>query len=261
MVQACERNRAVRQGIIAIAALDITSRLTHDRTRHGGTDPRTHYQFALQEYSLAIRAMQKETRKGELDLATTLITCLVIICFETFHGSRDNALNQISTGLLMISQSAKKETSHSTRLVEGLPSSLLANIDDELIRAFVRLDLQAMSFATNLQGGLPRPAFRKGSPLTSLRDMPARFQSLTEARHYLELLEVHCVGICSRGMKKLLSRKDPTYHDVPPPENEGIDWYLDATRRWHEAFQRILTYARTEEGKKDFLVASMLELH
>jgi hypothetical protein len=73
----------------------------------------------------------------------------------------------------MISQSAKKETSYSTRLVEGLPSSLIAKVDGELIRAFVRLDLQAMSFTTNLQGGLPRPAFRKGSPLTSLHDMPA----------------------------------------------------------------------------------------
>jgi hypothetical protein len=111
MLQAYEHNQSIRHGTVAIAALDMTSQLTRERIWNSGaitSEPGGHYQFALQQYSLAIRHMQNETSKGEPDLATTLITCIVIVCFETFHGNNDSAFNQTTTGLRMIERAIQK---------------------------------------------------------------------------------------------------------------------------------------------------------
>jgi len=272
MLQACERNSAVRHGIIAIAALDITSQLKADRipnhrcgTGTSPADPRTHYQFALREYSLAIQAMQKETPKGTQDLASTLVTCLVIICFETFHGNSYNALAQINTGLLLIEQAVAETGGAPSSLVDGLDSSLVSRVDESLIRAFVRLDLQAMSFIGNLTRGIPNPAFHKGSALTSLRGMPARFSSLSEARNYLELLMVQAMHAINPDVAQRPGRRDlfPRSSRPSVPPNSIVDKHdcLVATRKWHKAFQFQLALARTKKGSKDSLEAMVLELY
>ncbi|KAE9373944.1 hypothetical protein N431DRAFT_374634 [Stipitochalara longipes BDJ] len=272
MLQACEHNSAVRHGIIAISALDITSRLKTDRIPNhrcgAGTspaDPRTHYQFALREYSLAIQAMQKDTSKGTLDLATTLITCLVIICFETFHGNSYNALSQINTGLLLIEQSVAPNNDTPPNLVDGIFSSLLSHVDESLVRAFVRLDLQAMSFIGNLTRGIPNPAFRMGSALTSLRSMPARFLSLSEARNYLELLMVRGMHSCNPDIHKRPGRRHILPHSnrpyVPATTTVNKRDCLAEVHRWYEAFQHLLALSKTKGRSKDFLDATMLELY
>ncbi|KAN0098179.1 hypothetical protein V8E51_013842 [Hyaloscypha variabilis] len=272
MLQASERNEAVRHGIIAIAALDITSQLKTDQlpnhrcgTGTSPADPRTHYQLALREYSLAIQAMQKETSKGTLDLTTTLITCLVIICFETFHGNSYNALSQINTGLLLIEQSVAQKKDTPTSLVDGIPSSLLSRVDESLIRAFVRLDLQAMSFIGNLTRGIPNPAFRELSPLTSLHNMPTLFSSLSEARNYLELLMVRSMHSCHPDIHKRPGRRElfprSSRKFIPISTAVVRSDSLMAAHRWHEAFQILYGLARAKKGSKDFLDATTLELY
>jgi hypothetical protein len=60
MPQACERNESVRHGIVAIAALDLRCELNLSQRlnpRDGGLDPNARHEFALQQYSLALRHM------------------------------------------------------------------------------------------------------------------------------------------------------------------------------------------------------------
>ena len=272
MLQASERNSAVRHGIIAIAALDITLQLKHDRLlnhRYGaGTipvDPRTHYQFALRQYGLAIQAMQKETSKGTQDLASMLVTCLVIICFETFQGNSYNALAQINTGLLLIEQAVAQKGDSPSSLVDGVESALVSRVDESLIRAFVRLDLQAMSFIGNLTRGIPNPAFRMGSALTSLRDMPIRFNSLSEARNYLDLFMVWGMLACNPDIAQRPGRGNlfpdssrPFFSATSIADRQDC---LDIAEKWHRAFQFQLALASTKTGSNDILDAMVLELY
>jgi len=122
MLQAYEHNQSIRHGTVAIAALDMTSQLTRERIWNSGaitSEPGGHYQFALQQYSLAIRHMQNETSKGEPDLATTLITCIVIVCFETFHGNNDSAVNQTTTGYPIKERPNKKKKKKKKKLIKN----------------------------------------------------------------------------------------------------------------------------------------------
>jgi hypothetical protein len=187
MLQACHRNQAIRHGIVAIAALDLTSNITHNQIPNSGVDavdPNHHYHFALQQYKLALQHMQNAVSNGEQNLVSTLITCIVIICFETFHGNHDSAFSQITIGLRIIEQATKKE-SICQSYEDGISSSMLSCIDADLVRTFVRLDLQVMSFVDGRAAN--SYVFGKGSGLVDLTSMPAQFRTLKEARHYLNL--------------------------------------------------------------------------
>lgn len=58
--------------------------------------------------------MQAAVSKGEQDLAITFIACLVIIRFETFHGNFENAFIQITAGLRVTEEAARKNTGFKT---------------------------------------------------------------------------------------------------------------------------------------------------
>jgi hypothetical protein len=89
--------------------------------------------------------MRDAASNGKKDLRTTLITCLVIVCFETFHGNHESAVAQVRAGLDLIKDWFTKNTP-STDDGVGIKSSLPSVVEDELIHAFRRLDIQAMSF-------------------------------------------------------------------------------------------------------------------
>jgi Fungal specific transcription factor domain len=257
MLQACERNESVRHGIVAIAALDLTSQLTHEST----SDPGIHYQFALQQYGLAIKHMQGEMSKGAPDLAITLITCLVIVCFETFHGNNYSASSQILTGLRMIEENIKGNIDQS--LVEGFSSSILHCVDEELVRAFVRLYIQAMWFATSRTAA--GNAFMRNFSLVNLSAMPTTFRNINEARHYFDLIMVvHFIDSKFVLQNRHLPSTEPNLH-TPYPEDrklpiiEGKAGYLSVLNQWHDAFEPMLRHAHTPGGKKYFLPTTILK--
>jgi Fungal specific transcription factor domain len=272
--QACEQNTAIRHGIVAIAALDITSRLTRSRCEPLGADcsvQANHYQFAIQQYSIALRHMQNETIKRELDLATALITSLIIICFESFHGNIDSAYNQITTGLRMIEEAVGKGNMHGP-FDEGIAVSVLPNVDVELIRAFGRLDVQASSFVKNRRSSCR--AFGKDFGLANVSGMPTRFQSMSEAKNYFEVIVLHYVQLNSLAIE--LASKDSgmvipksgsmegvsmiDLHEISMLLGEARTHFLDLITRWHDAFELLLTHSRTAVGRSDFLAAAILEL-
>jgi Fungal specific transcription factor domain len=260
--QACEMNTAVRHGVIAIAAIDVTSELAPDRANH--------YRFAIQHYSLALRHMQNEMTKRKLDLATALITNIIIICFETYHGNIDSAFNQITIGLRMIEEAAEKESIHGP-FIDGIAVSVLPTIDGELIRAFARLSVQAASFVKNRM--IPCRAFGKDFGLANLNGMPARFRSLSEAKNYAEIIvlqyvQLNAVTIDLAAKNGVVAPKSDSMGGGSMVELQKISTalrkarkhYLGLVTHWHEAFEPLLVLARTANGGADFLVATILEL-
>lgn len=71
-------------------------------------------------------------RQNEMhDLQTALVASVLIICFETYHGNYSSAAQQIRTGVRLIEDSKRRKGA--------------SRIDDDLVRAFDRLDVQSMS--------------------------------------------------------------------------------------------------------------------
>jgi hypothetical protein len=183
---------AIRHAIIAIGALDktyMTSRTENDINLDLSEDPdspNVHRRIALDQYAKAIRSMRQAVAKGIQDLRTTLITCLVIACFEAFHGNHPLANAQIITGMSLIYE---WRATFSNELPMGFKSPKPDVVEDDLVQTFGRLEVQTCDFV----GVYNRPTATKereealrNAGTKVLRNMPRAFESLQDARIYLE---------------------------------------------------------------------------
>jgi hypothetical protein len=203
--------------------------------------------------------MRNSLSKGEQDLATTLITSLIIICFETFQGNHEGAFAHITTGVRIISEQFSKTENLHQKFTEGISSAALSSVDDDLMRAFVRLDIQAMSFVHEQVIGFKLDAHAAAT--AGLSGMPTRFHSLKEARNYLELILMYILKLIGTVMPEDTDGGDywsQSCHNLVAALGDRTLYYLTAIHRWHDAFQPLLTEARTYQGRSNFLGATSL---
>jgi hypothetical protein len=138
-----------------------------------------HHRNALREYAQAIKHMRAAAASGNQDLRTTLLTCLVILCFEAWNGNNELAVKQIQTGFKLI-QAWKECSSDSGPLNLSPPTRNL--IEDDLVLVFSRLDVQVVSFA---EDRVNESAIFAANQETKLLDrLPTTFESLDEAEIY-----------------------------------------------------------------------------
>ncbi|KAH9218116.1 hypothetical protein DL95DRAFT_385887 [Leptodontidium sp. 2 PMI_412] len=187
VLQACHVP-SIRHTVIAIAALHQTS-MTLDNFRKMSldlsdrlTNLSVHHQVAIDQYAKAIRGMRQALSSGNQDLRTTLITCLVIGCFEAFHGNIPLAHGQIRAGIEMLDE-WKKGYGDDYILSYASPNKHV--VEDDLVTTFGRLEISTGYAYTDDENA--HQARRKQLSKV-LRDMPSVFDSLTHARVYLELL-------------------------------------------------------------------------
>ena len=94
VLQACERDDSIRHAIVAIAALKSTTTVCTISYRQGTDNASTPQGFAFRQYQKALKSMRKASIGGTQDLRTALITCIVIICFESFAGNFEFAVRR-----------------------------------------------------------------------------------------------------------------------------------------------------------------------
>jgi hypothetical protein len=103
ILQASEQNESIRHAIIAVGALDITLQASKSATQ---VDPLAamdeHHKFAITQYSKAITKMRISLSEKRHNLRTTLLTSLLIICFECLHGNHESAIAQMKSGLSLL---------------------------------------------------------------------------------------------------------------------------------------------------------------
>ncbi|KAG4443890.1 hypothetical protein IFR05_000656 [Cadophora sp. M221] len=107
VLQACEYEGSIRNAVFAIGALSCTLDSTRPSEEQrlfglvGGSVQKNadRHQFALQKYGYAIGQMRKDIQNGQYDLRTTLICCILVVCFELFEGNHISALAHATSGL------------------------------------------------------------------------------------------------------------------------------------------------------------------
>lgn len=297
VLQACERQESIRNTVIAIGALDQTLEAVQDGQRRPSFDltpleghVTPHHQFALQQYGKAVRRMREDLSHGMHDLRTTVISCLLFVAFELFHGNHTSALTQASMGLNMIIE-RMKESRKATPTPKRRNDNLFNSIDEALIQKFVRLDLSSMAFVDEnvIKGHL-----HETSPemFENLQAIPPVFADLSEAQRYWELsmrpimnfmtlatsweyVEANSPTETSkrqhfrigdaewRQLKAIpisalvLEDKGRTGSaDIDVPMNPHLQRALD----WGAAFEPHFLHSRTPEGKDDFVRATLLQI-
>jgi hypothetical protein len=275
VLQAVENDPGIRHIVIAIGALGFTSKVVASRLpllsdssdqalKLFHDEIQKHHHLALKQYAIAIRLLRKSASERKNDVRTMILGCVLTACFETFHGDHESAIAQIQSGLNLVEEWHKgnKNTKGTDNLL-GTTSPSPYTIEDELMQALGRLDIQAMSFLDPRDQNTHERMRHYGQ--TSIDAMPTSFQGVKEARVYLELVMrrfMHFVSLLSsvEGVDGCLRNKK-CFTSFPVSFKNNRMKYVEELERWHCAFLPLLEYARRPEGHRDLLGATTLEAH
>ena len=172
------------------------------------------YRFALTQYGIAVSQMRENLIAGEKGLNDALIACLLVVCFECIQGNYFSALTHSVSGHKIFKDWLDLKNTHliagssSSKSKYHTGSSHKTIVEDELVTAFNRMDLQIMNYID------PRPASihmeMKNEGEEIVRHMPDRFTDITESRSYLEIIQ--------RRTSHFIASTAGMY---PAPENES----------------------------------------
>jgi Fungal specific transcription factor domain/Fungal Zn(2)-Cys(6) binuclear cluster domain len=267
VLQACETESPLRHAIIALGALNIAS----SPRRHKGPVS-SNRQFAFREYSKAVSQVRQKVaswkvgeRGSERDLRTTLISCLLFTCFETFNGCSDAAIAQIYAGVRIIEEWQRQHIQDADHLTPVSSPRPLA-IEDDLLHAFDRLEMEAMTYRDFRASKIRKANGHWGR--SDLDHMPREFTSLAEARVYLSVVirrGMHFGAwiedkIEANGAWALYLHNSDFVKEYSETENE-TNRILAEYEKWSRAFEPLWLLSRSEAGKSLFEGATTLRLH
>lgn len=268
VLQSCETNSSIRHAVVAIGALHHTFDTARLLSSSGDRDPQMqheqvqkHHHFALRQFGTALREMRDSTSGNEVDVRVTLLGCILVTCFETFHGNHQSAIAQIQSGLALM-ETWQPHTTEDGNDLSGTSSPLPFTVEDELYNAFGRLEIQMMSFADFRPKSTHDRMRLYGT--SSVKSMPARFSDLKEARIYLEVIMRRLMHFRA----SISSSKDFTgalrIVSSVCPQNDAIASkraHKEELRKWHEVFEPLWEYAQSPNGGKHIRAATTLEIH
>lgn len=244
------------------------------------------YWFALQHYGRAVKKMRNSISNDGKDLRKALVGCLLVICFEGLQGNYVQALMHAVSGNQLLQAWLSKQTYPSPEK-EGIASPNSHIIEDELVLAFGRLDLQVMAYVD------PRPASAHESLMhegdATILHMPALFHTIDEARLYWELIQRRSHHFMAKVAAQSLQSGSPVSttkidlgtgepvvsfhaesdiygslpiacgdHERMPPEYRK---YSDEIRSWFSAFAPFYNRIEKERDERAWTAGSLLLVH
>lgn len=218
-----------------------------------------HHQFALQHYSKAIACMREAVARGTQPLRTTLLACMLIVCFETYHGDHKAALSQIQAGLgLIVGWFRSKSLGSGT-----ISSNESEIIEDEIYEAFGRLDTQVMTFPDS------RPLSDHEEMMKchadALAAMPQSFPSIRTARFYSDIIMrrlMHFRIFHADTHRDTMAQAVGSNEAIADPTEEmklELAKYMSDLERWRSAFDPLMSRLLKFGREKEYLSGLCLE--
>jgi hypothetical protein len=256
LLQACESAPSIRHAVVALGALDKISQTVVDVT---DSDRKSHllqhHENALKQYASALKHMREEAATRKPDLQITLLTCLMIICFEAWSGDRDLTVRQIKLGFSLI-----QEWRESGKSITNISSSASSN---DLLQIFSRLDVQAISFAEDRSLAI-NPFVSPGEP-AFLQHMPSDFTTLEEAEKYQSAMLRITMNFVSTGVPR---QKIPNTFPVngwrgktDPKVVSSCQRQIADMERWFSSFQPLYKHVCANGDRRSKLFAKTMVLH
>ncbi|RFU32386.1 hypothetical protein B7463_g3897, partial [Scytalidium lignicola] len=255
--RACHEESSIRHATIAVAALSQAVKSKH---RYGAkSDADRHRVYAEWQYGLSLKALRDAVARGEEAMRTASLACLLIYAFENLQGDLDLALSNVQITLHLLHDWLSRNRNPNRTWFSPAPHIL----EDAIISAFTRLDTHLMSWITAPQ---PSPDSMVKYTVTSrYNDIPAAFQSLSEAKDYWEHI-LNRVFYFMATIPQLKYHAKLTETDIKEPqvflrkvfylfEEPASELY-----RWGEAFEPILQRCRTAAGDEDFIAAHVIKI-
>ncbi|KAF7881864.1 uncharacterized protein EAF02_006552 [Botrytis sinoallii] len=137
---ACLEEPSIFHCAIAIAALDKACKSRSLNTSSGFD---FHHRHALQQYGKALKELQKVIARGDSCIRTTLISSLLIFCFQNFHGDVRLAINNVRTTIDLMYDWIPSHT-NTTAHINFSPAPHI--LEHEVVEAFSRLDAHLLNW-------------------------------------------------------------------------------------------------------------------
>jgi hypothetical protein len=171
--------------MVAIGAITKVSRDARTSRASGedGGHQNLHmeHQYALKQYDKALKGMRDATCRGENDLRTDLIACLLAFCFETLQGRQGPACALAVSGLSLFHQ--KVDGSEMNFAGPLIPSYCL---EEEIVNAFASLDIQVLFFLDVRSLALHQRIIDDATE--ALKLIPGKFSCLDQARFFWQII-------------------------------------------------------------------------
>lgn len=241
LLESCHFNPAIRHAIVALGALDKTAELVQCFDKMSLTPierdaaANEHHQNALRQYVKAVKFMAADASEKKQDLRTMLLTCLLILAFESWTGNMDLAVKQVHAGIRLIQEWKEKYISDEDKFTQLSPAPYI--VEDDLIQIFCRLAVQHSFFADGHSGELHAILGMEGPIFT--RSMPDTFSDIFEAGKYYN-------GIIRRGVYLITTHSAYLGPDVRK-DSEIWRWAMEEQAeiqadvwRFNKAFEPVL---------------------
>jgi hypothetical protein len=172
ILAASAQKPSIRHAVIAIGALhEDFSRKRLVPSTPSAEDQKT--QFALNQYAKAMGALRRSLSSGKEESLTALMSCILLVCFDSLRGWFEAAMVHLQSGL---------------RILRDMRTSSERNhiIEDNIAPLFMRLSIQSIIYV-NTRSTHDQTAFARelidvsGKEIVISED----FESLEEARNAL----------------------------------------------------------------------------
>ncbi|CZT03841.1 uncharacterized protein RAG0_10465 [Rhynchosporium agropyri] len=204
LLQACETNAAIRHCVIAIGALDKTATTQH-RGRVSFDSPdwtanaSNHHRIAMKQYAKAVGIMNASASTSQFNLRDTLLTSILVLCFEAWNGNISLAVQQIHTCVKLILQWKSSRGSISNPGSSPQPNV----VESELLLIFDCLAIQVTFFSSGDSAATSRGLHLLGSAgRICFGSLPDSFTDLKEA-------EIYGQEILRQGILFLMQHNSP----------------------------------------------------
>ncbi|RDW59244.1 hypothetical protein BP5796_12168 [Coleophoma crateriformis] len=194
-----------------------------------------HHQNALKQYAKAVKHMASHASEKKQDLRTMLLTCLLILAFESWTGNMDFAVNQVHTGIRLIQEWKENYKNDEDKFTRLSPAPYI--VEDDLIQIFCRLAVQHSFFADGHSPELHAVLGMEGPRFT--KSMPGTFSDIFEAGKFYN-------GIIRRGVYLITTHSAYLGPDVRE-DSEIWRWALKEQEeiqadvwRFNKAFEPVL---------------------
>lgn len=279
MLQACHGEAFVREAVVAISASMIVRNLKWGKWNDVETPGVSeHREAALAHYGKALKRMKEELALQQENPRRLLIACLLVCCLEGMWASSCNAMAHASSGQKVLKRWLAKTPQLRTSQV-GIRSPAPDVVEDDIIQAFARLDIQIMTFLD--MRTLEEHTAMLDEGTETVMAMPSNFAALDEARLYFDLIErraLHFIRIASLALYPVRNivpdpitdtdeKEDPSWVKAVPlgqkiSEDQSFYYltsqqkYAAELKRWNEAFQPL--YKRMQQAKDHLSIPAHL---
>jgi hypothetical protein len=239
-----------------------------------------HHQYALQQYSKALKGMREAFQDFTKDSIQPLIASLLVFCFECLLGHRSAASAHASSTVSLISELQFKRLDGSLAFSAPEPHPL----DIDLYAAFSNLDLQALLFVDNRPWTTHQSLHNEMNNI--IQKIPDLISDIKNCRNYWQAImrrNLHFVAIARAATINTPPPKESVNEIAtlclgnniwtnPPVESRGLYSFLPIERelcikdirKWERAsaalFEATCDPAACDDTQ-DFLISSLLKIH